>query len=340
MFTRKIIAMAIAFTMMAAVCGCSQKSENVQVTSTSATESEQISTDENVVESYHIGALKGPTGMGVIKLLMEGTDGHIFSIAGSADEITPSLISGNIDMACVPANMASVLYNKTEGEIVTLAINTLGVLYIVEKGDTIGSIEDLRGKTIVAAGKGATPEYSLNYLLKQNGINPETDVNIDWKSEHTECVAALASDSASIALLPQPFVTVAQGKVEGLNIAIDLTKEWAALDNGSELITGVIVARKDIVDSNPDSVKVFLEKYAESVNYVNNNIEEASTYIGDYEIVDAEVAKQAIPYCNIVCITGKEMKEKLSGYLSSLMSENPQAVGGDLPDEDFYFDNN
>lgn len=243
-------------------------------------------------------------------------------------------------MACVPANMASVLYNKTEGEIVTLAINTLGVLYIVEKGDTIGSIEDLRGKTIVAAGKGATPEYSLNYLLKQNGINPETDVNIDWKSEHTECVAALASDSASIALLPQPFVTVAQGKVEGLNIAIDLTKEWAALDNGSELITGVIVARKDIVDSNPDSVKVFLEKYAESVNYVNNNIEEASTYIGDYEIVDAEVAKQAIPYCNIVCITGKEMKEKLSGYLSSLMSENPQAVGGDLPDEDFYFDNN
>ena len=241
-------------------------------------------------------------------------------------------------MACVPANLAAVLYGKTDGALEVLAVNTLGVLYIVESGDTVQSMADLKGKTIVAAGKGSTPEYALRYLLSENGIDPDNDVTIDWKSEHSECVAALASGQAAIALLPQPFVTVAQTKIEGLRMALDLTAEWDKLDNGSGLITGVIVARREVVDANPDAVDAFLKDYAASVEWVNGNTAEAAQLISEYGIVEAApVAEMALPYCNIVCITGSEMKEKLSGYLQVLSDAEPASVGGALPGEDFYY---
>ena len=240
-------------------------------------------------------------------------------------------------MACVPANLAAVLYNKTEGEIEVLAVNTLGVLYIVENGESVQSIADLKGQTIVAAGKGSTPEYALRYLLSENGIDPDNDVTIDWKSEHSECVAALASGQATIALLPQPFVTVAQSKIEGLRMALDLTKEWDALGNGSSLITGVIVARREVVEENPAAVNEFLKEYAESVDWVNGNTADAAALIGEYGIVDAAVAEKALPYCNIVCLTGEEMQQKLSGYLQVLADANADSVGGAMPEADFYY---
>ena len=240
-------------------------------------------------------------------------------------------------MACVPANLAAVLYGKTGGAVEVLAVNTLGVLYIVENGETVQSMADLKGQTIVAAGKGSTPEYALRYLLTENGIDPDKDVTIDWKSEHSECVAALASGQASIALLPQPFVTVAQNKIEGLRMALDLTAEWDKLDNGSGLITGVIVARRDVVEANPGAVDSFLQNYAASVEGVNGNTAEAAALVGEYGIVDAAVAEKALPYCNIVCITGSEMKDKLSGYLQVLADAEPSSVGGTLPGDDFYY---
>jgi len=189
----------------------------------------------------------------------------------------------------------------------------------------------------VAAGKGSTPEYALRYLLQKNGINPDTDVTIDWKSEHSECVSALASGAATIALLPQPFVTVAQAKISNLRVALDLTKEWDALHSGSALLTGVVVARTDVVKENPAAIDAFLQEYAASVQWVNANVADAAKLVGGYDIVDAAVAEKAIPNCNIVCITGSEMKEKLSGYLSVLNDQNPQSVGGTLPNDDFYY---
>ena len=251
--------------------------------------------------------------------------------------MTPALLKGELDMACVPANLAAVLYNKTEGEIEVLAVNTLGVLYIVENGESVQSIADLKGQTIVAAGKGSTPEYVLRYLLTQNGIDPDNDVTIDWKSEHSECVAALASGQASVALLPQPFVTVAQSKIEGLRMALDLNAEWDALDNGSALITGVIVARRAVVEENPAAVNEFLKKYAASVDWVNANTADAAALIGEYSIVDAAVAEKALPYCNIVCLTGADLLEALPGYLEVLYNADPAAVGGEMPDNSFYF---
>lgn len=295
----------------------------------------------------NVTALKGPTAMGMVKLMSDsdageyGEDTYTFTIAASVDEVTPALVQGETDIAAVPANVASVLYNNTDGGVQALAINTLGVLYIVENGDSVSSVADLAGKTIYASGKGATPEYALNYILSENGIDPETDVTIEWKSEHTECLTALVSEEGAIAMLPQPFVTTALTKADSLRVALDLTEEWDALQADAEtpsaLLTGVLVGRTEYIEAHPDEVADFLERYEASVTYVNENVADAAQLVGGYDIVDAAIAEKAIPECNITYIDGTEMQEKLSGYLTVLSEQNAEAVGGVLPGEDFYY---
>ena len=286
-------------------------------------------------------ALKGPTGMGLAGFMSEEEsvtkNNFSFELTGAVDEIAPKIVQGQVDIAAVPANLASVLYNNTEGEVQVLAVNTLGVLYIVENGETIQSLADLKGQTIFASGKGATPEYSLNYLLEKAGLDPATDVQIEWKAEHAEVVAAMAAETGSIGLLPQPFVTVAQSQNENLRIAIDLNQAWEDLNEDSGLITGVFVVRKEFAEANPDAVAEFLTHYSLSQEIVNENTEEVAALMEEFDIIKAAVAAKAIPYCNIVSITGSEMKTILEGYLNILMDANPKAVGGQLPDENFYY---
>ena len=331
--------LALAMTLSLASCG---------------KETEKEPTVEETPITTRVAALKGPTAMGMVKLMSDyapveealedkenvvtagGGNTYEFTLAASADEVSPKLMQGELDIACVPANLASVLYNRTDGGIVTLAVNTLGVLYIVENGNSVQSMADLAGRTIVASGKGSTPEYALRYLLTENGIDPDTGVTIDWKSEHSECVASLASGAATIAMLPQPFVTVAQTQLPDLRVALDLTEEWDALDNGSALLTGVVVARADFVKEHPAAVSNFLQ-YSASVDWVNANTAEAAELIGGYDIVDATVAEKALPYCNIVCVTGTEMMDMLSGYLSVLWEQDAESVGGGMPNDDFYY---
>lgn len=302
------------------------------------------------VTNIKIAALKGPTAMGMVKMMADVEEqsaqgiNYEFTIAGSVDEITPNLlVQGKLDIAAVPANMGAIFYNNTNAGVQVLAINTLGVLYIVDIGDEVHSVEDLKGKTIYASGKGATPEYALKYILSANGIDPDKDVTIEWKSEHSECVAALAASGADsgIALLPQPFVTTAQAQNDKIKIALDLTEEWDKLQETAELpsalLTGILVARTDFVRENPEAVAAFMDAYKASVEYVNANVADAAALIENYNIVPAAVAEQALPYCNIVFIEGSEMQDKLSGYLNVLMEQNPKAIGGALPDEGFYY---
>lgn len=315
----------------------------------SAPESSEPISEESSEQSasapaaIRIGGLKGPTSMGMVKLMQDAEDGasknsYEFTIAGSADEVTPKLIQGDLDMAAVPANLASVLYNNTKGEVQLLAINTLGVIYICEKGEAIESLEDLKGKTIYATGKGSTPEYALRYILSENGIDPDTDVTLEWKSEPTEVVAVMSeADENTVAMLPQPYVTVAQSSVEGLRIAIDLNKEWDALENGSQFLTGVLVVRKDFAEQNPDAVKTFLEEYQASTEYVNANTDDAAALIEKFDIVKAAIAKKALPYCNITFSDGEAMKDSMNGYLQVLFDQNPKSVGGAMPGDDFYY---
>lgn len=306
---------------------------------------EQPAEDITLFEGMNVrlGGMKGPTTMGMVKLLEDAEAGttvndYDFTIAGAADELTPLLIKGEMDIAAVPVNLASVLYNKTEGAVQMLAVNTLGVLYIVEKGgETVNSVADLAGKTIFATGKGTTPEYSLTYLLAQHGLTIGEDVTVEWKSEATEVVGAMSGMDNAVAMLPQPFVTVAASQVEGLRVALDMTAEWEALDNGSSLVTGCLVIRREFAEANPEAVAAFLQEYAASTEFANTNPAEAGVMVEKYGIVKAAIAEKALPKCNIVCLTGTDMTAAAQGYLQVLFDQNPAAVGGALPGDDFWY---
>ena len=352
----KLLSLFCTLSLSAALlAGCSGGNGNTNAaadgaesTSPTLTEPETTSQQETAAPvDVNVMALKGPTAMGMVEFMSQADTGELtdnnyhFSITAATDEVSAALAQGTTDLAAVPANLASVLYNNTEGGVQVLAINTLGVLYIVESGDTVHSVEDLRGKTIYASGKGNTPEYALNYVLTQNGIDPASDVTIEWKSEQAECLSALMAEENTIAMLPQPFVTTAQTKSENIRVALDLTEEWdeiqAESDAPSTLVTGVVVGRTEFVAEHPEAVSAFLEHYRASVEYVNANVDEAAQLVGQYEIVAAEVAQKALPECNIVFIEGVEMKDSLSGYLSVLFEQNPKSVGGALPDDAFYY---
>lgn len=291
-----------------------------------------------------VGSLKGPTSMGIVSLMQKAENGETaynydFTMVTAADELLAQVISGNLDIAMVPANVASVLYNKTEGDISVIDINTLGVLYVVECGETVQALSDLSGKTVYLTGKGTTPDYTLQYLLAQNGLTTD-DVTLEYKSEATEVVSVLAEDETAIGLLPQPFVTSACMQNENLRIALDLTEEWQKVqgENGSSLVTGVTIATNEFLADHTEEVQDFLTEHKDSAAYTNENPTEAAELIAALEIVaKAPIAEKAIPYCNITCIEGEEMKSALEGYLQVLYDMDPTSVGGTLPPEDFYY---
>ncbi len=330
---RLIAILLIVTVLMTLFVGCGKDKDKTN-----------IGSEENNGNAINIACMKGPTGIGMIKLISDSDDGktsekYNYSIVGTADEISTALVKGELDIAAVPCNLASVLYNKTGGEIVTVAINTLGVLYLVENGDSVNSVKDLKGKTIYSTGQGTTPEYTLNYLLNKAGIDPDTDVDIQYKSEATEVLAALTLDSDAIAMLPQPFATVAIMNNKDYRIALDVTEEWEKISDNSTVVTGVLVARKSFIENNQDRFAKFMIEYKDSTGYVNSNVEATATLLEKYEIIaKADIAKQAIPYCNVTYIQGGEMKKLAMAYLNVLYNQNPASVGGKLNEEMFYIE--
>ncbi len=291
-------------------------------------------------EATIVGSLKGPTSMGMVQLMseqeaLEAPD-FDFTMVTAADELVASFTKGDTDIALLPANVASVLYNKTEGNVQVLDINTLGVLYLVTADTSITGIADLKGKTLYSTGKGQTPEYALNYLLEANGLSAK-DVTVEYKSEPTEVVSILAQDETAVGVLPQPFATVACQQNDKLLLAADLTAEWDKTGNGT-MVTGVTIAKKDFVEANPEIIDKFLDGHSASAEYANTSTAEAAELVASYGIVEkAPIAEKALPQCNITCMEGAEMKEALSGYLNVLFEQNPDSVGGALPEDDFYY---
>ena len=308
---------------------------------TACGQKEEVSSEPAVTAK--VAALKGPTSMGMVKMMADQKDAkeknYEFTIGSSPDEIAPKFLKGEFDIVALPSNLASILYNKSQGKVQVLAINTLGILYLMENGDTVKSVGDLKGRTIYSSGKGAVPEYAFNYILKANGLNPDTDLRIEYKSEHTEALAALLNDKSSLAVLPQPFATVASLKNKGLRPALDLTKEWdkASKNAKSTMITGVVVVNKDFAAKYPEKIKKFMADYKASIDYTNTNVDDVAKLIEENNIVPAAVAKKAIPQCNITYIDGSDMKDKLSGYLQVLFEANPKSIGGKMPADDFYY---
>lgn len=293
--------------------------------------------------SVRIAGLKGPTTMGLVHLLSMEKAGtaaldYDLQLYGAADEIVPKLIKGDLDMAAIPANLAATLYQKTNGGIQVMAVNTLGVLYVVEKGDTVHSFADLKDRTILSTGKGTTPEYVLRYLLRKNGLDPDRDVKIEYYSEASEVTAQMAAAKKdAIAVLPQPYVTAAQMKDSSLRVVLDLTREWNKVCD-TQLITGVTVVRTEYAKKNPDVIAAFLTDYQKSVKAANEDIDGTAALCEQVGVVaKAAIAKKALPKCNIVYRNGEEMKKDISAYLQVLYDASPASVGGKLPDDGFYY---
>jgi NitT/TauT family transport system substrate-binding protein len=323
--------------------GCSGQTDQTNGQADKYETDQQTETPENTPDSetaaLRIGGLKGPTSMGLVYMMEEAGENYTFTMAATADELLPQMINEELDIALLPANVAAILYQKTEGGVTVLDINTLGVLYMVSGNQEIREISDLKGQTVYLTGKGTTPDFVLQYLLAENGLTLE-DVQLEYKSEATEVAALLAENPQAIGLLPQPFVTVACAQNDALFIVLDLTEAWDNVqgEEGSRLVTGVTVVRNTVLQENPQRIADFLAAHQASTEAINENPEEGAALVVSAGIIEKQaVAQQAIPFCNITCITGQEMQAALAGYLQVLYDQDSSSVGGALPEMDFYY---
>ncbi|MDD5945517.1 MAG: ABC transporter substrate-binding protein [Clostridia bacterium] len=334
---KKILALITAAVLAAGVfAGCTDnKADNAETVQNDENTEESALNDDTVLNAV---MLKGPTGIGAVELMEKSADGETvgnynITVTSASDEITGKILSGEVDIAAVPTNLAAVLYNKTEGGVTVLGVNTLGVLYVLENGDSINSVSDLSGKTIYSSGQGAVPEYVLNYILDKNGV---TDADVVYVSEHAEAAAAIADGTADIAVLPEPNVTAVMMKNENIRIALDLTEEWNKVSD-NDMAMGCIIVRNEFLNEHKDLVDAFVGDYRDSIEYVNNNVDDAAALVEKYEIMaSAAAAQKAIPNCNICYIDGLEMQNILEGFYSVLYAAEPKSVGGKLPDAGFY----
>ena len=337
-----------------AACGASQtQSTDTASTSDASSSSDASAATEDV--TVRVASLKGPTAIGLVSMMdttsgvptedtptepAEGSTGitYSYTISGSPDQVLPQVIQGETDIALVPSNVASVLYNKTKGGVRVIDLNTLGVLSVVTGDASVERFEDLAGHTVYLSGQGASPEYTLNYLLDQAGIKGQ--VSIEFKSEHSECAAAIQADPTAVAILPEPFTTATLAKDSSLSAPVSLTDVWDryAGGSGSQFVMGVTIARSEFVDEHPEAIADFLSRHAQSVDTVNGDPATAAPLVVKAGIVASEaIAEKAIPKCNIVCTTGGDMRSALSGYLQVLYDADASSVGGALPGGDFYY---
>ena len=349
----KLLALLLALAMIFALTACrSAGGQESAAPSEPAVESTEPAPTPPETEppapspvGVRLAVLSGPTGIGAAKLLADSDAGitvnaYDYTIAADNNELVAGLNNGDIDIATVASNVAVNLYNKTGGDVRIIALGTQGVLHILEGngGTSINSIADLAGKTIYSAGQGANPEYILRYLLTENGLDPDKDVNIVF-ADASEISAKLLSGEIECAMLPVPAATAAIIKGEGkVRAAIDVTEAWDALGNGSQLIMTAVVARTEFIEEHPETVNAFLEEYAASIDYVNNNVDEAAELIAGFGIApSAGIAKKAIPQCHLVYIAGDDMASAISDYLMVLYSVNPASIGGGVPDDAIYY---
>lgn len=319
---KKVFAIVLALSlMMSLMTACGRKDES----------------------EVNVGVIKGPTGVGAVNIVESAENGtypnYHFTLTGDANDMVAKLTNGELDIGALPTNTAVNLYNKTNGAVRMIAINCTSVLYILENGNTVNSIKDLKGKTIYVNGQGANPEYVLNYVLRKNGLEPGVDVDIQFK-DATEISTLMVSGDANLCMLPVPAATAVMKKNADVRKALEMATEYDAVTtDGSHITMGCLVATEKFINEHPDEVNLFIERYEDAINEVHNNIDAAAELVAKYEITgNAAIAKAAIPDCGIVCITGKDMKTAIEGYYNVLFEANPASIGGSLPADDFYYE--
>ncbi len=334
--TVRIIALILAAVLALSLAGCGNAD----------TQSEPVK-DDYVGIDMSVACLVGPTGVGMTRLMQlsdeqKTANNYKFTVATAPDEISGKILTGELNIASVPTNLAAKLYKKSEGKITMLAVNTLSVLSILENGDSIKTVADLKGKTIYSTGEGSNPEYILKYVLSSYGLDPQKDVTIKFIAENDELTAAIISGNAEVAMVPEPLATTLLSKKDTLKRAISINDAWNNIatngnDNG-KIMMGCVVALKSYVEENKEQVNKFLSEYKDSINYVNANLEDAAALCEKFKIIPAAaVAKAAIPNCNIAFVDGKEMKTSIEGYFKVLFNADPTSIGGAMPAADFYY---
>ena len=296
-------------------------------------------------EGSHINmtVLPGPSALGSLGLMSEAAEGNTqntynIQILGSPEEVVPMIVQGNVDIAAVPTNMASVLHNNPNVDVTVLGLSTMGVLHIVDTTGEIVTMADLTGRTVHLSGLGAAPEFVFNYVLRQNGLEPNVDVILEFVAEQPQIAALMAEGIAEIALLPEPFATTVTMQNENAVHALDLTQEWNMVQPDYGLVMTAIIVRSDFLAENPGAVNIFMTEYAQSVQFVNGNVEVAAQLAVDFGVIpNPAIAAAAIPRSNQVFITGAQMQSYMAGYLGVLYAELPASIGGAMPNEAFYF---
>ena len=336
-----LTACALALVAVVACAGCSSASDGASDSASSAASSAASSSDAAEVtqaaDSLRIASMKGPTSVGLASMMQQNQG--VFTVAAAADEVSALLLQDEVDIACVPANLAATLYNKTDGAVRVIDVNTLGVLYVVTADESVDSLEALAGRTVYMTGKGTVPEYTLRALLAAAGMSMD-DVDVQFKSEAAEVAALLGADENAVGILPQPYATALTLKNSDVKTTIDLTQAWEEATGGSQgsVITGVTVARALFVEENSEVIDEFLARHAASALVAQSDPASITSTVVDLGIIESEaIAEAAIARCNVTCLTDEGMKSALSGYLDALYAQDPSSVGGSLPEDDFYY---
>ena len=341
--TKKITAVLLALMMiLVSFAACTPETTTEEISTEAENIAAEAESTADTTDVINVSLLKGPTGMGGAYMWTKSDNGETennYNITLDTDATTvgPKLMTGEYDIAAVPTNLAASLYQKSQGKVKVIAVNTLGVLYIVTKDNAVSSVADLAGKTILASGQGTIAEYALNYVLESNDYVIGEDVTVEFSAEHAESVTKALAGGYDAVLLPEPFVSQIIAKDASFSVAINITEEWEKTGDCT-LAMGCIAVNAAFYEANKEAVAKFIADYSESVNYVNTNIEEAAALIESHDIMAAAVAKNAIPNANIVCYTGAEMKQALTGCYAVLFEQNAKIIGGQMPADDFYID--
>ena len=329
---KRLSALMLAMLLLLSFAACGGKDGGEDSAVTDAPETNY----EREVKTK-IAALNGPTGLGLAEIKADRSYAYDVEYYSDPQEVGPLLIKGEVDIAALPLNMAANLYKKTDGKIKMLAINTLGVLHVLSKDDSIKSVADLKGKTVYSSGQGATPEYIVNYILRKNGLEPGKDVTIEYKTAHNELATLAVEGSVDICILPEPFASKVLAKNESYKRVLDLTAEWGKVSS-AKLAQGCLVARADYIEQNPEIIKEFMSFYEASVNFVNNENNAGAVFLAKNGYFDTpQLAADTIPNCNIVFITGEEMKKTATENFTVLFEANPASVGGEIPADALYY---
>ena len=341
---KKTIAFVLALVMALSMAACAKEEVQPTTVATEAPTEAVVETTaapetEAAAAPINVMVLNGTTGFGMANLMDAAAKGEAlqeynFTVETDASNIVAALANGSVDIAALPTNAAAAVYNKTQGKVQVLALNTLGVLYLVTDGSVqVESVADLAGQTVYAPAQ--NPSFIFQHIVEANGVE---NVTIDnTYAQPADLNTAVASGEVAIAVLPEPMVTVAKSKNPDLQVALDLTAEWDKVSQPGSLVQGCVVVRKDFAAENATAVNTFLDEYCVSIEALTKDVEGTAAKIEATGIfAKAAVAAKAIPNCNVCFIAGDEMQEALSQFLTIMHGVAPASVGGSIPGEDFY----